>query len=291
MKERVEENEKYFDNINELVSDMDKMLKDIERIKPQLDKITEYYGSEDWFKDIEAHTKKEIETKAGVLSEDGVWNMQEKFDENLHELRELTNSILNERQHRVIVLASNNEHKIKEFKEMLPNYNVLSLKEIDYTEDIEETGETFEENALLKAKTIHDYLQKEHPDYIVIADDSGLCCEALDGAPGVYSARYSGEHGNNEANRKKLQEELKNKDRKAYFNCTIVVYYPDDTHKVFVGKTYGTITKDERGDKSFGYDCIFLSDDLNKTFGEATEEEKNSVSHRGRAIAAMLKEL
>ena len=291
MKERVEENEKYFDNINELVSDMDKMLKDIERIKPQLDKITEYYGSEDWFKDIEAHTKKEIETKAGVLSEDGVWNMQEKFDENLHELRELTNSILNERQHRVIVLASNNEHKIKEFKEMLPNYNVLSLKEIDYTEDIEETGETFEENALLKAKTIHDYLQKEHPDYIVIADDSGLCCEALDGAPGVYSARYSGEHGNNEANRKKLQEELKNKDRKAYFNCTIVVYYPDDTHKVFVGKTYGTITEDERGDKSFGYDCIFLSDDLNKTFGEATEEEKNSVSHRGRAIAAMLKEL
>jgi XTP/dITP diphosphohydrolase len=291
MKERVEENEKYFDNINELVSNMDKMLKDMEKIKPQLDKITEYYGSEDWFKDIEAHTKKEIETKAGVLSEDGVWNMQEKFDENLHELRELTNSILNERQHRVIVLASNNEHKIKEFKKMLPDYNILSLKEIDYTEDIEETGETFEENALLKAKTIHDFLQKEHPDYIVIADDSGLCCEALDGAPGVYSARYAGGHGNNEANRKKLQKELKDKDRTAYFNCTIVVYYPDDTHKVFVGKTYGKITEDERGDKSFGYDCIFLSDDLNKTFGEATEEEKNSVSHRGRAIEEMLKEL
>jgi len=188
---------------------------------------------------------------------------------------------------KTIVLASNNKHKIKEFKKMLPDYNVLSLSDINYTDDIEETGKTFEENSLKKAKTIHDYLKN---DYIVIADDSGLCCEALNGAPGVYSARYAGNH-NDQANRDKLIKELKGKDHTAYFNCTIAIYYPDDTYKVVVGKTHGTIIEEEKGDKSFGYDCIFLSNDLNKTFGEATEEEKNSVSHRGRAIEAMLKEL
>ena len=191
---------------------------------------------------------------------------------------------------KTIVLASNNRHKIKEFKDLLTDYSILSLNDIGYTQEINETGTTFEENSLLKAKTIHNYLKKEHPNYIVIADDSGLCVDSLDGAPGIYSARYAGNH-DDAANRAKLQEELKGKDRKAYFNCTIVVYYPDDTHKVFVGKTYGTITEDERGKKDFGYDCIFLSKDLNKTFGEATEEEKNSVSHRGRAIEEMLKEL
>ena len=191
---------------------------------------------------------------------------------------------------KTIVLASNNKHKIKEFKEILKDYEILSLNDIKYYDEIEETGETFEENSLLKAKTIHDFLKKKGLEYIVIADDSGLCCEALNGAPGVYSARYAGNH-NDQANRDKLRKELKDKDHTAYFNCTIVVYYPDETHKVFVGKTYGTIIEEEKGDKSFGYDCIFLSKDLNKTFGEATEEEKNSVSHRGRAIGEMLKEL
>ena len=192
---------------------------------------------------------------------------------------------------KTIILASNNQHKIKEFKKILDNYEILSLNDIGYLEDIEETGTTFEENALIKAKTIHDYLKKENKDYIVVSDDSGLCVESLNGAPGVYSARYAGGHGNNEANRAKLQEELKDKDRTAYFNCTIVAYYPDDTYKTFVGKTYGKITEDERGSKEFGYDCIFLSDDLGKTFGEATEEEKNSVSHRGRAIEKLVQEL
>ena len=191
---------------------------------------------------------------------------------------------------KTIVLASNNKHKIKEFKEILKDYEILSLNDIKYYDEIEETGETFEENSLLKAKTIHDFLKEKGLEYTVIADDSGLCCEALNGAPGVYSARYAGNH-NDQANRDKLRKELKDKDHTAYFNCTIVVYYPDETHKVFVGKTYGTIIEEEKGDKSFGYDCIFLSKDLNKTFGEATEEEKNSVSHRGRAIGEMLKEL
>lgn len=188
-----------------------------------------------------------------------------------------------------IVIASNNKHKIKEFKEMLSNYDILSLSDIGFTDDIVEDGNTFEENALIKAKTIHNYLKDKNLDYIVMADDSGLCCDSLDGAPGIYSARYAEEH-NDQANRDKLIKDLKGKDKSAYFNCTIVLYYPNDEYKVFVGKTYGIIIEEEKGKIDFGYDPIFYSKDLNKTFGEATEEEKNRVSHRGRALQEMLEE-
>ncbi len=189
-----------------------------------------------------------------------------------------------------IVLASNNKQKLKEYKEMLTNYDIITLDEIGYTEDIEETGETFEENALIKAKTIHDYLQKNDLDYTVIAEDSGLCVNSLNGAPGVYSARYSGGHGNNQANREKLQRELEGKDRSAYYECAIVVYNKDNTFKTYIGNTYGEITYEELGSKDFGYDCIFYSNDLKKTFGEASVEEKNSVSHRARALKEVLKD-
>ena len=194
-----------------------------------------------------------------------------------------------EENKKTIVIASNNKHKLKEFKEILTNYNIITLNDIGYFEDIEETGKTFEENALIKAETIHNYLKISGKDYIVIADDSGLCVDSLDGAPGVYSARYAGTHGDNQANRDKLQSNLEGKDRTAYFICTIVVYYPDGNHKTFVGKTFGEISKEELGRKDFGYDCIFYSKDLKKTFGQASEEEKNSVSHRARAIQEMLK--
>lgn len=192
---------------------------------------------------------------------------------------------------KTIVIASNNKHKLKEFKEILTDYNIITLNDIGYFDDIEETGTTFEENALIKAKTIHNYLKNKGLDYIVIADDSGLCVESLNGAPGVYSARYAGGHGDNEANRNKLQKELIGKKRDAYFVCTIVVVYPNGDYKTFEGKTYGKITEEEIGKKDFGYDCIFYSNDLNKTFGEASEDEKNSVSHRGRAIKEMIKGL
>ena len=189
-----------------------------------------------------------------------------------------------------IVLASNNKHKIKEFKDILKDYEILSLNDIGYVDDIIEDGNSFLENSLIKARTISEYLKNKNLQYIVIADDSGLCCEALNGEPGIYSARYASDH-DIKKNRDVLISNLKGKDKKAYFNCTIVVYYPDGSYKHFVGKTYGSIIDEERGKNDFGYDCIFLSDDLNKTFGEATEEEKNSVSHRGRAIEEMLKEL
>ena len=192
---------------------------------------------------------------------------------------------------KTIVLASNNQHKLKEFKEILTDYQILTLNDIGYYEEIEETGETFLENALIKAKTIHEYLKKQNLNYLVVAEDSGLCVDSLNGDPGVYSARYAGGHGDDQKNRDKLQRELKNKKKDAYFICTIVVYNPDESYQSFVGKTYGKITEQELGKKDFGYDCIFYSNDLGKTFGEATEEEKNSVSHRGRAILEMVKKL
>lgn len=192
---------------------------------------------------------------------------------------------------KTIVLASNNRNKVKEIKQMLKNYNIITLNDINYYEDIEETGETFLENALIKAKTVHDYLKEKNLNYIVIADDSGLCVDSLNGAPGVYSARYAGEHGNNEANRNKLQKQLKGKSKDAKFVCIIVAYYPNGQYKSFIGETYGTIIQECRGDKGFAYDCIFYSNELNKTFGEAQEEEKNRVSHRGRAIRELIKGL
>jgi len=192
---------------------------------------------------------------------------------------------------KTIVLATNNKHKLKEFREILKDYNIITLNDIEYFDDIEETGETFEDNALIKAETIHKYLKEKDLEYIVISDDSGLCVDSLNGAPGIYSSRYAGVHGNIQANRDKLQKELEGKDRNAYFICTIIVYYPNGEHKTFAGKTFGEIAKEELGNKDFGYDCIFYSKDLNKTFGEASEEEKNSVSHRGRAISKMLLEL
>lgn len=190
-----------------------------------------------------------------------------------------------------IVLASNNKHKIAEFKKILVGYEIVSMGEVGFYEDIVEDGNTFLDNSLIKAKTIHNYLKENNLDYIVIADDSGLCCTGLGGEPGVMSARYSGEHGNDQANRDKLLKNLAGKNRDAYFLCMIVVYYPNGEYKYFDGKTDGYITEQEIGKKDFGYDCIFYSNDLDKTFGEASEEEKNRVSHRGRAIDKMLNEL
>lgn len=190
---------------------------------------------------------------------------------------------------KTIVLATNNQHKLEEFRQILINYEILSLKDIDYYDEIEETGNTFEENALIKAKTISNYLKEENKDYIVIADDSGLCVPSLNNAPGIYSARYAGINATDKDNRNKLLKELKDKEKDAYFNCTIVIYYPNNTYKVACGKTYGKIIDKEEGSNGFGYDPIFYSNELNKTFGIASNLEKNKVSHRAKAIEELLK--
>lgn len=182
-----------------------------------------------------------------------------------------------------IVLASNNIHKVKEIKEILSDYEILTLNDISFYDDIVEDGDTFLDNALIKARTISKYIRKLGFDYDVIADDSGLCCNGLDGAPGVYSARYAGNHDDS-ANRKKIIHELKGKDKTANFVCCMVLYRPDDTYYSFEGTTSGVIISEERGKTDFGYDCIFLSDDLGITFGEASDEAKNNVSHRKRAL-------
>ncbi len=191
---------------------------------------------------------------------------------------------------KTIVVASNNKHKIKEIKKILSDYKVLTLNDIGFYDEIVEDGKTFEENAFIKAKTIYNYLKEKNLEYIVMAEDSGLCVDSLDGAPGVYSARYAGDH-NDQANRDKLLRELKGKDKKAHFICNIILYYPNGKYKSFVGKTDGKITEEEIGNKDFGYDCVFYSNELNKTFGEAKEEEKNAVSHRARALQEMLKNM
>lgn len=189
---------------------------------------------------------------------------------------------------KTIILATNNTHKQKEFQELLSGIKILTLKDVGFTGDVEETGSTTKENAEIKAKAIFEFEKSKGLNYPVISDDSGLFVNSLGGEPGVYSARYGGDH-NSQSNRDKVLKNLsKMTDRSAYFECTIC-YIDENTTKFFVGRTYGIITKEEIGDTSFGYDCIFLSDDLHKTFGQSTEEEKDSVSHRGRAVTELKK--
>ena len=189
-----------------------------------------------------------------------------------------------------IVFASNNKHKISEYKKIIKSYNILTLSDVGFNEDIIENGKDFYENALIKAKTVYDYLVNKGLNYIVISEDSGLCVDSLNGEPGIYSARYSGVHGDDRANRSKLLSKLDGLDRSAYFMCVIAMIRNGEVN-YYTGKTNGSITNEEIGDTSFGYDCVFYSSDLGKTFGECSNEEKNSVSHRGRAIEEMVKDL
>ncbi len=187
-----------------------------------------------------------------------------------------------------LVIASGNKGKIKEIKAILGDiFEVVPMSELGFNEDIEETGTTFFENALIKAKTVSLALNEN-----VLADDSGLSVDVLNGEPGVYSARYSGEHGNDKSNRDLLLKNLENQtNRNARFISSVVLYKKDGTFIDGYGETLGTILHEEIGENGFGYDCIFKSLDLNKSFGIATAEEKNAVSHRFRAIQDLYKKL
>lgn len=183
----------------------------------------------------------------------------------------------------VIVVASNNTHKLREIAQIFEEYEVISQREAGFDEEVEETGTTFEENALLKARAACKAL-----DLPVVADDSGLCVLALNGAPGVYSARYCGWHADDQSNRALLLKNMADKtDRTAYFCSSIVMVYPDGKELIAEGRTYGKILEKEDGEGGFGYDPIFFSDDLQKSFGRASAEEKNSVSHRYRALCVL----
>ena len=184
-----------------------------------------------------------------------------------------------------IVLASRNKHKIEEWQATLGKYidcvEILSLDEVGIYGDIEENGETFEENALIKARAA------AKSGYIGVGEDSGLSVNALGGAPGIYSARYAGEHGNDRKNNELLLSNLSDKtDRSASFVCTIACVLPEDIDggELFVGKTDGIIIDEYRGEGGFGYDPIFYVENMGKTFAEMSGEEKNAISHRGKAI-------
>ena len=177
-----------------------------------------------------------------------------------------------------LILASNNAHKVEEIKSILEDYNILTLKDINYTEEIVEDGSTFEENALIKARTISKYSGKT-----AISDDSGLSVELLDGRPGVYSARYSKEQ-TDEKNIEKVLLELNGQKSKAKFVSVIALVKPDGTELTFRGECHGEIIFEKRGTNGFGYDPIFYVPSLDKTFAELSAEQKNSISHRKQSL-------
>jgi len=183
-----------------------------------------------------------------------------------------------------LVFASNNKNKIKEIQAMLPKtISILSLEDIGCDEDIPETADTIEGNAILKA----DYVTEKY-GYDCFADDSGLEVEALNGAPGVYSARYAGEQKNDSDNIDKLLEALQNTpNRKANFKTVIALNHKGSQH-VFTGIADGTIISERKGNEGFGYDPIFQPVGFDLTFAQISADEKALVSHRGKATRQLI---
>ena len=188
-----------------------------------------------------------------------------------------------------VVIATGNKGKVKEFKKLLKGCfdKVYSAAELGIPTDVEETGGTFAENSLIKARHV-----KALTSMAALADDSGLMVDCLDGAPGAYSARYAGENADDQSNRKKLFSEMRGAaDRSARFVCALTLILPDGEIITADGETKGHITESEEGSNGFGYDVMFFSDELGKSFGMADDAEKNSVSHRAKAAAALAEKL
>lgn len=188
-----------------------------------------------------------------------------------------------------IVAATNNSGKAREFAQILKNLgvSVLTLKDLGIDIEIRETGKTFSENALIKAREVSKLCSLP-----VLADDSGLCVNALGGAPGLYSARFAGEGATDSELRAKLLKAMEGeKDRSAFFISSVVMLFPNGRCIEAEGRVFGEITTEERGSGGFGYDAIFYCGELKKTFAEATPEEKDTVSHRAGALKELYKKL
>lgn len=188
-----------------------------------------------------------------------------------------------------IILASNNKDKVKEVKEILKGYDIISMKEAGIDVDIEENGTTFEENALIKARAIMKLTGQ-----ITMADDSGLEIDYLNKAPGVYSARFMGHDTSYDIKNKALIQKLegvKGSDRSGRFVCAIAVCFPDGREIVKRGTMEGLIAEEIKGDNGFGYDPIVYLPEYGKMSGELAPEEKNKISHRGKALALIKEEL
>jgi len=188
-----------------------------------------------------------------------------------------------------LIIASNNQHKVKEIKEILGGYydEILSLKDAGIKADVTEDGETFHENAAKKAVEISKMVEGD-----VLADDSGLCVDALDGAPGIYSARFSGEGATDEKNNEKLLGMVKDKaDRRARFVCAIVVAN-GGKEKLYVEEMVeGKIIDEPRGENGFGYDPLFYHEENKMTFAELPSGIKNEISHRAKALKRLQEEV
>ena len=188
-----------------------------------------------------------------------------------------------------IILASNNKDKVKEVKEILKGYDIISMKEAGIDVDIEENGTTFEENALIKARAIMKLTGQ-----ITMADDSGLEIDYLNKAPGVYSARFMGHDTSYDIKNNALIQKLegvKGSDRSGRFVCAIAVCFPDGREIVKRGTMEGLIAEEIKGDNGFGYDPIVYLPEYGRTSGELAPEEKNKISHRGKALALIKEEL
>lgn len=185
---------------------------------------------------------------------------------------------------RTIVFATNNAHKLGELRGIAgEEWNIVSLAEIGCHDDIPETAETLEGNALIKARWV-----KERYGYDCFADDTGLMVDALDGAPGVYSARYAGPGHDSAANMKLLLERMADKDnRNAHFSTVIALVMGGEEH-IFEGRVDGTISREPSGCGGFGYDPVFVPENSGRTFSEMSAEEKNAISHRGRATRKLM---
>lgn len=182
-----------------------------------------------------------------------------------------------------LVFATNNKHKLEEVQAMLTNFEIVSLADINCFEDIPETADTLEGNAILKANFITEKYGLD-----CFADDTGLEVEALNNAPGVYSARYAGEDNNSEENIKKLLNNLKNsQNRKAQFKTAIALNIQGKQF-IFEGICKGNILTEKQGNSGFGYDPIFMPEGFNRSFAEMNMTEKGSISHRGKAIEKLV---
>lgn len=186
-----------------------------------------------------------------------------------------------------LVLATANAHKIREIRSRLSGLRLLSLKDFPEIPEIEETGQTFYENALIKARTVSKILNKP-----VLADDSGLSVYALNGEPGVRSARYAGENSSQKQLIGKLLRNMKGKtDRRAWFTTVMVLYGPCGLLIRATGKVYGLILSEPRGEGGFGYDPLFYYPPFDCTFAESSLKDKNRVSHRSKALEKIGKKI
>ena len=188
-----------------------------------------------------------------------------------------------------VVLASKNPHKLVEISQITEKFGMELVLEsqLGVDIDVEETGSTFEENSFLKAEAV-----MKATGLPALADDSGICVDALDGAPGIYSARFCGHHGDDEANNRLLLKKLEGRgDRGAHYTCAIALVYPDGRQVCAEGYMYGQIGYEEKGENGFGYDPLFFLPEYGCTAAQLSPEQKNQISHRASALHALLAQL